>query len=108
MIDEKLAVYIKALEANDAATAREEFIKYLKLNLYIPGKYLGQGIQMFVKNEAWSEGATVLQAGNAHSNDDQGGNSQNFLGKFVRFFVTLRCFYGVVHIKLALYDLYSG
>jgi len=26
----------------------------------------------------------------------QGGNSQNFLGKFVRFFVTLRCFYRVV------------
>jgi hypothetical protein len=25
-----------------------------------------------------------------------GGNSQNILGKFVRFFVTLRCFYGVV------------
>ncbi len=23
----------------------------------------------------------------------QGGNSQNFLGKNVRFFVTLRCFY---------------
>jgi len=30
----------------------------------------------------------------------QGGNSQNFLGKFVKFFLTLRCFYGVViHIK---------
>jgi len=29
-------------------------------------------------------------------NKDQDGNSQNFLGKFVRFFVTLRCFYGVV------------
>jgi len=29
-----------------------------------------------------------------------GENSQNFLGKFVRFFVTLRYFYGVViHIK---------
>jgi hypothetical protein len=27
---------------------------------------------------------------------DQGGNLQNFLGKFVRFFVTLRCFYRVV------------
>jgi len=27
---------------------------------------------------------------------NQGGNSQNFLPKFVRFFVTLRCFYGVV------------
>jgi len=25
-----------------------------------------------------------------------GGNSQNFLGKFVRCFVTLKCFYGVV------------
>jgi len=25
-----------------------------------------------------------------------GGNSQNFLSKFVRFFVTLRCFYKVV------------
>ncbi len=23
----------------------------------------------------------------------QGGNSQNFLGKFVRFFITLRCFF---------------
>jgi len=29
-----------------------------------------------------------------------GGHLQNFLGKFGRFFVTLRCFYGVViHIK---------
>jgi len=27
---------------------------------------------------------------------NQGGNSQNLLGKFVRFFVTLRCFDGVV------------
>jgi len=26
----------------------------------------------------------------------QGGNSQNFLHKFVRFFLTLKCFYGVV------------
>jgi len=26
----------------------------------------------------------------------QFGNSQNFLGKFVRYFVTLRCFYTVV------------
>jgi len=25
-----------------------------------------------------------------------GGNSQNFLDKYVRFFVTLRCFYRVV------------
>jgi len=25
-----------------------------------------------------------------------GGNSQNFLGKFLRFFETLRCFYTVV------------
>jgi len=28
--------------------------------------------------------------------EHQGGNSQNFLSKFVRFFVTLRCFYRVV------------
>jgi len=29
-----------------------------------------------------------------------GGDSQNFYGKFVRFFLTLRCFYRVVmHIK---------
>jgi len=27
---------------------------------------------------------------------DQDQNSQNFLGKFIRFFITLRCFYGVV------------
>ena len=26
----------------------------------------------------------------------QGGNTQNFSGKCVRLFVTLRCFYGVV------------
>jgi hypothetical protein len=26
----------------------------------------------------------------------EGGNSQSFFGKFVRFFLTLRCFYGVV------------
>jgi len=52
MIDEKLAVYIKALETNDAATAREEFNNYLKLNLFVPPKYLGKGIHMFVKNEA--------------------------------------------------------
>jgi len=38
-----------------------------------------------------------------------GGNSQNFLGKFLRFFVTLRCFYWVViHRKWVLYDLYSS
>jgi len=24
-----------------------------------------------------------------------GGNSQNFLGKLIRLFVTLRCFYGI-------------
>ncbi len=30
----------------------------------------------------------------------QGRNSQNFLGKFVRFFVTLRCFYNAnIHEK---------
>jgi len=36
-----------------------------------------------------------------------GGDSQNFLGKFVRFFfVTLRCFYGVViHRKSGVYIL---
>ena len=39
----------------------------------------------------------------------QGGNSQNFLRKFVIFFVTLSCFYGVViHRKEVLYDLYSS
>ncbi len=30
----------------------------------------------------------------------QGGNSQNFLSKFIRFFETLWCFYGVgIHRK---------
>jgi len=39
----------------------------------------------------------------------QGGNSQNFFGKFVRFFVIFRCFYRVViHSKEELYDLYSS
>jgi len=39
----------------------------------------------------------------------QGGNSQNFLGKFVRFFVTFRCFHGVViQSKEELYYLYSS
>jgi hypothetical protein len=28
--------------------------------------------------------------------EDRGGNSQNFLRKFVIFFLTLRCFYRVV------------
>ncbi len=38
-----------------------------------------------------------------------GGNSQNFLQKFVRFFLTLKCFYRVViHRKWVLYDLYSS
>jgi hypothetical protein len=38
----------------------------------------------------------------------QGRVPQNFLGKFVRFFVTLRCFCTVViHRKYVLYDLYS-
>jgi len=27
----------------------------------------------------------------------QGGNSKNFMAKFVRFFVTLRCFYRVIY-----------
>jgi len=39
------------------------------------------------------------------NNKALGGNSQNFLSKFVIFFVTLRCSYGVaIHRK---YDLYS-
>ncbi len=39
----------------------------------------------------------------------QSGDTQNFLGKFIRFFVTLRCFYGVaIHGKLVHYDLYSS
>ncbi len=29
-------------------------------------------------------------------NSEQGQNSQNFLGRFIRFFITLRCFYRVV------------
>jgi len=28
--------------------------------------------------------------------EDQGGNSQNFLRKFVRFFVIFRCFYNKI------------
>ncbi len=37
-----------------------------------------------------------------------GGNSQNFFGKFVRFFITLKCFYRVfIHRKQVLYYLYS-
>jgi len=36
-------------------------------------------------------------------NPIQGANSQNFLGKFLRFFVTLRCYE-----KWVLYDLYSS
>ncbi len=39
----------------------------------------------------------------------QGGNSQSFIGKFVRFFLILRCFYGVViHRKYVIYDFYSS
>ncbi len=39
----------------------------------------------------------------------RGGNSQNFLHKFVRFFLTLKCFYRVdIHRKQTLYDLYSS
>jgi len=37
----------------------------------------------------------LLRKGEKHL----GGNSQNFLGKFVRFFVALRCFYGVVILR---------
>ncbi len=38
-----------------------------------------------------------------------GGNSQNFLQKFVRFFLTFKCFYGlVIHRKWVIYDLYSS
>ncbi len=39
----------------------------------------------------------------------QSGNSQNFLRKFVRFFVTLKCLYGVViHIKSVFYVSFSS
>ncbi len=32
--------------------------------------------------------------------EEQGGNSQNIFGKFVRFFVTLRCLYkAITHTK---------
>ncbi len=38
-----------------------------------------------------------------------GGNSQNFSRKFVRFFLTLKCFYIVVtHRKQVFYDFYSS
>jgi hypothetical protein len=34
------------------------------------------------------------------NNEPLSGNSQNFLGKFERFFVTLRCFYReIIHRK---------
>ncbi len=36
-----------------------------------------------------------------------GGNSQNVLHKFVRFFVTLRCFYTVVIHRNRYYMLYA-
>jgi len=39
---------------------------------------------------------------------DHGGNSQNILGKFVRFFVTLMCFYGVVIYRKYICTLYSS
>ncbi len=35
-----------------------------------------------------------------YNSKTQSGNLQNFLGKFVRLFVTLRCFYGVVIILI--------
>jgi len=39
----------------------------------------------------------------------QGRNSQNFLGKFVRFFENLRCFYRVViHRKWLVHVFYSS
>jgi len=51
----------------------------------------------------------IRPTGVAKTTFGQGGNSQNFLEKFVRFFVTFRCFYGVViHRKEVLYDLYSN
>ena len=67
MIDEKLAGYFKALEANDAVTASEELNNFLKLNLYLPGRFLTKGLHVIVQNEAWSEGASVLQSGEGHS-----------------------------------------
>jgi len=52
----------------------------------------------------WKSGQAVLNLCSA----EQGGNLQKFLGKFLRFFVTLRGFYGVViHKKIGTYDLTS-
>jgi len=36
-----------------------------------------------------------------------GGNSQNFLRKFVRFFLTLKCLYGVVIHKNMYFIIYT-
>jgi len=39
----------------------------------------------------------------------QGGNSQNFLHKFIIFFLTLRCFYkAIIHRKSVIYVFYSS
>jgi len=37
----------------------------------------------------------------------QGGNSQNFLRKFVRFFLTLKCFYGKENRYFMIYTVVS-
>jgi hypothetical protein len=63
MIDEKLSGFVKAVEANDVATAAEEFNNFLKLNLYLPAKFLSKSLYIIVQNEAWSEGVSVLQSG---------------------------------------------
>ncbi len=44
---------------------------------------------------------------NSFLDDRQGVNSQNYLCKFILFFLTSRCFYRVfIHRKQVLYDLY--
>ncbi len=63
MIDEKLSGFVKAVEANDVTTAAEEFNNFLKLNLYLPAKFLSKSLYTIVQNEAWSEGVSVLQSG---------------------------------------------
>ncbi len=73
-------------------------LKLVLVTYYLNGPLWNKGFHRYLKPSLFKFRLTK-----------QGGNSQNFLGKFVRFFVNLRCFYRVVNNrKWVFYDLYSS
>jgi hypothetical protein len=51
LIDEKLTTFAKAVEAEDASTAREEFVKYVAAGNYVPSIKISKALDFFEKQK---------------------------------------------------------